>query len=223
VRERVGVLMRYAAVALVLLGTASVARAQDVEVRLALTQARTNHRLLGDPGGPVAGAALALSSVFALRVTVNHLAHDQTRTGRACAGLLPPDPAECPVESIQYETSMSGVALGLVATVARRGNLALAIVPSAGVFRGRSKAEGLQTGNQLSGTNSMIGFAAGVELSVVPHAPWPVALHVGVHAGRMLPGDDAPTVDGYNPFIDSIRITRAEVGLAIRIPRRAPR
>ena len=213
--------MRYTAAALVLLGTGSIASAQ--EVRLAATQAWTNHRLLGDARGVAAGAAVVWIPALALRITVSNLGHDQARTGRTCTGLLPPDPAECPVEPIEDETSVSGVVAGLAVTVARRGNVALALIPSTGVFWARTTSEGRQTGNQLSGTGSMIGFAAGAELSLIPNAAWPVALHAGVHAGTMRPNDDVAVADGYDPFISSIAITRAEIGFSVRIPRRSPR
>jgi hypothetical protein len=210
--------MRYEAAVLILIGTGSIASAQGISA--AGTQAQTSHRLLGDPRGVVAGASLAWTPVFAWRVTYSHLGHDQTRAGRACAGLLPPDPALCPVESIEDAVTMRGVALGLAATVARRGNLALAVIPSAGVFRVRSMSEGHQTGNQLSAAKLMIGFGVGAELSIVPHPPWPVTLHVGTHAGIMA-GPDEEVADGYTPFNDAIRVARVELGLTVR-RRRTP-
>ena len=212
--------MRHAAVVLVvLLVTASAASAQ--ELRLAGTLARTNHRLLGDPRGLAVGAAVPWRGALAWRVTANYLAHDQVRTGRACPGLIPPEPA-CPIESIEDASSVGGVALGLVATVAHRGNVALAVIPGVGVFRARAKSEGRQTGNRLSAASTMIGVAAGIELSVVPQASWPVTLHVGAHSGIMAGTEDAP-VDGYAPFYGSIRVSRAEIGLALRIPRAGSR
>ena len=155
--------MRYTAALLILLGTGSIARAQEASV--AGAQMRTNDRLLGDLGGIAAGATWAWSPVFAWRVTYNHLGRDQARMGVACAGLLPPDPALCPVETIDDDVTAKGVALGLVTTVARRGSLALSVIPSAAFFGVRSTSEGRQTGNRLSAAESMIGFA------LVPSSP----------------------------------------------------
>jgi hypothetical protein len=212
--------MRHSIAVLILLGVGSIAGAQ--EVRLAATQAQTSHRLLGDPRGVVAGVAVPWGPALAVRITVNHLGYEQTRTGSTCTGLVR-DPSACGVEPIEDATSMSGVTLGLVVTLARSRNVALALIPSAGAFLLRTESDGLQTGNQLSGASAMLAFAAGLELSVTPRPVWPVALHIGVHAGTMQPTDKVAVADGYSPFIDSIRINRAEVGFAVRIPRRPSR
>jgi hypothetical protein len=204
--------MRYTAALLILLGTGSIASAQQAGI--AGAQMRTNDRMLGDLGGIAAGATWAWSPVFAWRVTYNHLGRDQTRTGVACAGLLPPDPVLCPVETIDDDVAVRGVALGLVTTVARRGSLALSLIPSAGFFGVRSTSEGRQTGNRLSAAESMIGLGLGAELSVFPHPTWPVAVHVGAHAGLM-GGLGPDPVDGYSPFDDAPRVARLELGISI--------
>jgi hypothetical protein len=203
--------MRHIAALAMLLSAGSTVEAQ--EMWLAATVAQSNHRILGNPGGIAGGATFPLQPRFAFRVAYSLLDSDQTRVGSTCTGLVL-DPAECAQEPIDDAATLQGVMFGLVGTVARRGRVALRMIPSASVVRVRAISRGLRTGRELTASSAMIGFGVGAELWMTPNTQWPLALHVGGHVG-MVSGRDQAIVDGYSPFTDDIRLTRVDVGFSV--------
>jgi hypothetical protein len=206
--------LRHLAALAVLGVTGSSADAQ--QVWLSATAAQSSHHLLPDPSGPGAGVTWPLNDQLAARVGVFHFADRQTRTGSTCTGLVL-DPAECVEERIDDRGAVGGVTLGVVATVVRRGRIALALVPSVSLVRVRAESRGEQTGRSLDASSPMAGVNGGVEVSVVPSARWPIAVRLGAHAGTLESSEEA-IPDGYSPFARSIRLTRFEVGLSVWKP-----
>ena len=86
---------------------------------------------MGDPRGPGGAVTWRLDERFAVRGGVHVPSSRQTRTGRACAGLV--EPGTCPEEELSNRTSVTGALVGLVATVLRRDAMALALVPTAAI------------------------------------------------------------------------------------------
>jgi hypothetical protein len=212
---RLGALRLPLVVALGLLGAgASVTSAQQIS--LAATQGLSTHRLLGDPRGPSVGLTWPLDERVAARVGVHSLIHGQTRVGRACAGLI--EPGTCPEEQLDDRTTLTGVVVGLVATVLRRDRFAVAVVPAAALAGARTKSRGRQTGNTLDASTGMRGIGAGAEFAIIPHTRWPVAVRFGAHVGRLTSSEE-PIVDGYSPFYEPIVLTRLEIGVSVWKPR----
>lgn len=196
---------------------AAPATASTQQVWISASAGRTSHRLLPGPRGPDAGVAWRLNEWLAARVGAYHLTDRQTRVGSTCSGLIL-DPAECVAESIDDRSALAGFTLGLAATVARRGRISLALIPSVSVGRVQSDSRGERTGRRLEGSSAVGGISGGAELSVVPSVRWPLALRVGAHTGVVRPPATGYVADGYSPFMDAIRVRRFEIGVSVWKP-----
>lgn len=208
--------MRLGALVLILLGSGSLAEAQ--EAWLSATVGQSTHALFSRPAGIAGGITLPLRGALAFRVSYNLLDHTSSRFARACGGLIPPPPA-CPEEWIDDATALRGLSFGLVTEVSRRQKATLALIPMASVAGVRSTGRGRQTGNSIRASEPLLGFGGEAQVSYRPSPRWPVALHASAQLSWLGSVVDASS-DGYAPFSEGLRLTRVDLGVSIGRRRR---
>jgi len=207
----------------ILAAAGSIANAQQFadaeQLWISASQLRSSHHLIPSPHGLGAGLTFPIGQRFALRVGYHRLNDEHTRVGAVCGGFIL-DPSECVEERINDSGTLNGFVVSGVGTVARRGRVSFALLPSLSLVTARAVSRGQETGRWLSASNFMVGVGGGAELSILPRVGWPVAFHLGAQLAAV--NNATPSgLDGWSPFDAGFRTARVELAASIWKPGRA--
>ena len=128
--------------------------------------------------------------------------------GYACAGLIPPD---CFEEPLEVDGSLATVGLGVPVSLFRAPRLAFGLVPEAGLAFLNSRTMGVESGRELSGGAGHVYVAGAVEASGAPFRAVPLTIRLRLGVGGTTPIGADRCVDCYQPFGEGFRFTRAAV------------
>ena len=175
-----------------------------------------NHRLMGD--GLLGGAAHARfpfgDGRRSVRLSAERLTGDAHRTGVPCSGLIMP--GTCSPEPLRDDARLNSVSGGLGLQVLALPRLVVEVAGDLRLGWISANTRGLESGRSLSTDKSLWGGDVGIDVAWSPRARLPLALEVGIAAGRLMPLPRENVLDGYTPFNDGFRLTRLRVGLAWR-------
>lgn len=194
--------------------TGPVANAQHFWI--AASQVRSSHDLIPSPHGLGAGLTFPISPRLAVRVGYHRLNDQNTRVGAVCGGFIL-NPSECVEEPINDSGTLNGFVVSAVGTVARRGRVSFALLPSLSLLSARAVLRGQESGRSLSASNVMLAIGGGAELSIVPRPSWPVAFHLGAQLAAV--NNVAPSgLDAWAPFDAGFRTARVELAASVWKP-----
>jgi hypothetical protein len=185
-------------------------------LRVSYVAAHANHRLLQGVSGTEASGIFDVRPAVTFRASYSDLRGAQTRHGIACAGLIMP--GTCSPEPIRDDSRIRALTLGVALQVLGRRSWRIAASPGLRIATVRADSRGLTSGRRLSATKLLAGPEGDLEVSVSPGAFPRLEGHLAIGVGA-LAGPDEQVVDGYTPFSGGFALTRAQLGLALRLGR----
>lgn len=173
-------------------------------------------------GRPLFGASVGLTLArpaghVAWTVRAEFLNGDAARFGVVCAGFVPPGSCD-QREAIADVTRLTTGRVGLAVAVIRHQRVRLSVLGEAGVGRIRTVSRGRTTGLELSGTETLAPFEAGLRLDWRPLARVPLSVEIEGSATRFVSITPGVLLDGYSPFAESFGARSLRLGAVWWLP-----
>jgi hypothetical protein len=159
------------------------------------------------PGaGVTAALSLPISRVFAVTLGFDAMRGSSRQREGVCAGLV--GPSGCPEEPSEREGRFHVFRLGVDVPLMRSSRFAASIRPDLLAGGASTKTRGLETGDQLSDSQTEYGFGVAATIAFRPIGRLPFVLTLDASIADMGFKDPPMIVDGYTPFSTGNQIRR---------------
>jgi hypothetical protein len=177
----------------------------------------TDHELLSSRLAGVAGrASLPLrNGPVSIRLGAERLTASSRRIGAPCGGLAVP--GTCQPEPMRDDARFTAATAGIGVRMINRHRITLDVIGDASFVSVQVDSRGLTSGGMISADKELWDGDIGAEGTWSPWLQLPLALDVGVAAGRVNGVVSNPVADGYEPFEAGFDVIRLRVGLTWRL------
>lgn len=209
---------RLQTVVLLVCGVPAAAVAQSISVDASVIG--TDHELLSSRlAGVVGRASLPLrNGPLSIRLGAERLTASSRRIGAPCGGLVVPE--TCQPEPMRDDARFTAATAGIGVRMINRHRITMDVTGDASFVSVRVDSRGLASGGTISADKELWDGDLGVEGTWSPWLQLPLALDIGVAAGRLNGVVSNTVADGYEPFEAGFDVIRLRVGLSWRLPQK---
>lgn len=202
---------RLRAAVLLLCGAPTAVLAQSVSVDASVIG--TDHELLSSHLTGVAGRVSLpfRSGPVSIRLGAERLTGSSRRIGAPCAGLVVP--GTCQPEPMRDDARFTAATVGIGVRMINRHRITIDVIGDASFVNVQVDSRGLTSGGTISAGKELWDGDIGVEGTWLPWPQLPLALDIGVAAGRLNGVVSNIVADGYEPFEAGFDVIRLRVGL----------